>query len=148
MTPSLINLAYLAASVLAAYHMRTDDERTGRAYYPRFAELLGCGLTGTVPAGFDGDTFIHLWLGLAHWLEAGYGRQLALPTGSSVRRYLPYPFAHVPLRQVDIERHVPDLRPAGVVVVLTRTPSPLYWCSTTVPSTFSTRTSRSWASQT
>jgi hypothetical protein len=98
------SVSYLAASVLAAYHMRTDDERTGRAYHPRFAGLLGCGLAGTVPAGFDGDTFISLWLGLAHWLEVGYGRRLALPTGSGVRKYLPYPFAHVPLRQVDIER--------------------------------------------
>lgn len=96
-------VSYLAASVLAAYHMRTDDERTGRAYHPRFAELLGCGLAG-VPAGFDGDTFISLWHGLAHWLDVEYGRRLALPTGSSVRKYLPYPFAHVPLRQVDIER--------------------------------------------
>ncbi len=98
------SVSYLAASVLAAYHMRTDDERTGRAYHPRFAELLGCGLAGTVPAGFDGDTFISLWLGLSHWLEDGYGRRLALPSTSGVRRYLPYPFAHVPLRQVDIER--------------------------------------------
>lgn len=98
------SVSFLATSVLAAYHMRTDDERTGRAYHPRFAELLGCGLAGKVPAGFDGDTFINLWRGLAHWLEGGYGRRLALPTVSGVRKYLPYPFAHVPLRQVDIER--------------------------------------------
>jgi len=99
-----LGVSYLALSVLAAYHMRTDDEHTGRAYYPRFAELLGCNLTGTYPAGFDGDEFVRLWTGLAEWLESGYQRRLALPTGSGIRRFLPYPFAHVPLRQVDIER--------------------------------------------
>src|SRR5262245_35481490 len=30
-------VGFLAASVLAAFHMRTDDERTGRAFYPRLA---------------------------------------------------------------------------------------------------------------
>jgi len=98
------SLSYLALSVLAAYHMRTDEDRTGRAYYPRFAELLGCGLAGTYPVGFDGDDFIALWSHLAWWLERNHQRQLALPTSSGVRRFLPYPFAHVPLRQVDIER--------------------------------------------
>ncbi len=99
-----LSVSYLALSVLAAYHMRTDDDYTGRAYYPRFAELLGCDLVGIYPVGFDGDDFVSLWSHLARWLERSYCRRLAMPGGAGVRRFLPYPLAHVPLRQVDVER--------------------------------------------
>ena len=95
---------FLALSVLAAFHMRTDDERTGRAFYPRLAEMLECELVRSYPAGFDGDTFVELWDELDDWLRQGYGRRLAAPDSSAVRRYIAHPFAHVPLRQVDIER--------------------------------------------
>lgn len=97
-------LGFLALSVLAAFHMRTDDEHTGRAFYPRLAEMLGCDLARSHPVGFDGDAFLELWDELAAWLNAHYGRQLAAPDAVGVRRYVAYPFAHVPLRQVDIER--------------------------------------------
>lgn len=97
-------IGFLALSVLAAFHMHTDDEHTGRAFYPRLAEMLGCELIRSCPVGFDGDAFLELWDELAAWLKAHYGRELAVPNAVGVRRYVAYPFAHVPLRQVDIER--------------------------------------------
>lgn len=97
-------IGFLALSVLAAFHMRTDDEHTGRAFYPRLAEMLECDLVRSHPVGFEGDVFLELWDELAAWLKAHYGRELAVPDASGVRRYVAYPFAHVPLRQVDIER--------------------------------------------
>ena len=97
-------IGFLALSVLAAFHMRTDDEHTGRAFYPRLATMLGCELVRAYPAGFDGDAFLELWDELAAWLKAMYGRELAAPDAVGVRRYVAYPFAHVPLREVDIER--------------------------------------------
>ncbi|MDC0682627.1 hypothetical protein [Sorangium atrum] len=97
-------IGFLALSVLAAFHMRTDDEHTGRAFYPRLAEMLGCDLARSYPVGFEGDAFIDLWDELAAWLKVHYGRELAAPDAVGVRRYVAYPFAHVPLRQVDIER--------------------------------------------
>lgn len=97
-------VGFLALSVLAAFHMRTDDEFTGRAFYPRLAEMLRCELVRSYPAGFEGDAFLELWDELAAWLRANYGRELAAPNAIGGRRYIAYPFAHVPLRQVDIER--------------------------------------------
>lgn len=99
-----LGVGFLALSVLAAFHMHTDDEHTGRAFYPRLAEMLGCDLARAYPAGFDGDAFLELWDELAAWLKAHYGRKLAAPDAVGVRRYVAYPLAHVPLRQVDIER--------------------------------------------
>jgi hypothetical protein len=97
-------IGFLALSVLAAFHMRTNDDHTGRAFYPRLAEMLGCDLARSYPVGFEGDAFLDLWDELAAWLKAHYGRKLAAPDAAGVRRYVAYPFAHVPLRQVDIER--------------------------------------------
>lgn len=97
-------IGFLALSVLAAFHMRTDEEHTGRAFYPRLAEMLGCELARSYPFGFEGDAFLELWDELAAWLKANYGRELAVPDAVGVRRYVAYPLAHVPLRQVDIER--------------------------------------------
>lgn len=96
--------SFLALSVLAAFHMRTDDEHTGRAFYPRLADMLRCELVHSQPAGFEGEAFLELWGELADWLKLHFDRQLASPTAAGVRRYIAYPFAHVPLRQVDIER--------------------------------------------
>ncbi len=96
--------SFLALSVLAAFHMRTDDEHTGRAYYPRLAEMLGCTLSRSYPEGFEGDAFLELWEELDRWLTNQHARHLAEPDSTLVRKYVAYPFAHVPLRQVDIER--------------------------------------------
>ena len=98
------SIGFLAISVLAAYHMRTDEERTGRAYYPRLADMLGCGLTGAHPKGFEGEAFAELWEELAAWVEEHYGRRLASPGKGGFRKYVALPLAHVPLRQVDTER--------------------------------------------
>ncbi len=97
-------IGFLALSVLAAFHMHSDDERTGRAFYPRLAEMLDCNLVRSYPVGFEGDAFIKLWEELASWLKANYRRKLSAPAALGTRRYLAYPFAHMPLRQVDIER--------------------------------------------
>jgi hypothetical protein len=97
-------IGFLALSVLAAFHMHTDEERTGRAFYPRLAEMLRCDLGRSLPIGFDGEAFIELWEALGDWLSARYNRKLATPDASGIRRYVAYPLAHVPLREVDIER--------------------------------------------
>jgi hypothetical protein len=97
-------VGFLALSVLAAFHMRTDEERTGRAFYPRLAEMLGCDLVRSYPAGFDGDAFLELWDELATWLKERFNRELAAPDAVGVRKYVANPLAHVPLREVDIER--------------------------------------------
>ena len=96
--------SFLALSVLAAFHMQTDDEYTGRAFYPRLAKLLGSELSRSHPVGFEGDAFLELWEELDQWLVERYGRRLAAPNPALVRKYVAYPFAHVPLRQVDIDR--------------------------------------------
>ncbi len=98
-------IAFLAASVLAAYEMRSDEETAGTAYYKRLADLLKCELTGGHPRGFDPDEFEALWRFLEAWLRAEKGRQLALPGAEvGLRRYVAFPLLHVPLRRVDIER--------------------------------------------
>ena len=96
---------FLALTVLAAFHMHTDGDYTAAAYYPRLADMLGCGLVGAYPAGFDRDDYVVLWVLLNGWLERHLGRRLAMPDAiGSTRRYLAYPLAHVPLREVDIQR--------------------------------------------
>lgn len=97
-------IGFLALSVLAAFHMRTDDEYTGRAFYPRLAEMLGCGLTRSHPVGFEGEAFLELWDELGAWLKKNHDRDLAVPDAAGVRKYVAYPFAHVALREVDMER--------------------------------------------
>lgn len=97
-------IGFLALSVLAAFHMRTDEERTGRAFYPRLAEMLGRDLVHSYPVGFEGAAFIELWEELGGWLKVNYDRQLAAPAAAGIRPYIAYPLAHVPLREVDIER--------------------------------------------
>ncbi len=99
-----LSVGFLALSVLAAYRMRTDGERTGRAYYARLGEMVGCGLVGNFPLGFDPDAFVELWDELAQWLETQYGRRLVLPVAGGVQKFVAYPLAHVPLRRVDIDR--------------------------------------------
>src|SRR3954470_17011856 len=99
-----LSVGFLALSVLAAYRMHTDDERTGRAYYARLTEMVGCELVGTFPAGFDPVAFVELWDELAQWLETQYGRRLAIPVAGGVQKFVAYPLAHVPLRRVDIDR--------------------------------------------
>lgn len=97
---------FLALTVLAAFHMHTDGNFTAAAYYPRLAEMLGCGLIGAYPTGFDKDDYVALWYLLDGWLQRHFGRRLAMPADSigGTRRYLAYPLTHVPLRKVDIQR--------------------------------------------
>ena len=96
--------SFLALSVLAAFHMHTDDDHSALAFYPRLAKMLGCGLAGSYPEGFTGEAFLELWAELDQWLDVRHGRRLAQPDPDAVKRYIAQPFAHVPLREVDIER--------------------------------------------
>ena len=96
--------SFLALSVLAGFHMHSDKERTARAFYPRLAPMLRCALSGTYPEGFAPDAFAELWEELDQWLLCRHGRQLAQPDPDAARKYVAYPFAHVPLREVDLER--------------------------------------------
>jgi len=95
----------LAASVLAAYRMRWDDEAGPNAYYVRLAEILGCDVVGGRPRGFDLEVFADLWDALAERLKTLNDRTLARPEGDlGLRRFIAYPLCHVPLRQLDVEK--------------------------------------------
>ena len=96
---------FLALTVLSAFHMHTDGVYGAGAYYPRLAHMLGLRLVNGYPEGFDRDDYIVLWVLLDGWLQKHSGRRLAMPDATaSTRRYLAYPLAHVPLREVDIKR--------------------------------------------
>ena len=85
-------LAFLAASVLAAYRMQSDEEVSGGAYYFRLAELLGCDMVAGHPRGFDSAVFESLWIFLEKWLADGRGAQLAMPNPETgVRRFVALP---------------------------------------------------------
>jgi hypothetical protein len=97
--------AFLAASVLAAYRMQTDENAFGGAYYYRLAELLKCELASGYPSGFDPMVFESLWGFLGGWLSEKTGQRLAMPgPESGVRRFVAVPLLHVPLRRLDIEK--------------------------------------------
>lgn len=98
-------IAFLAASVLAAYQMRSDEEAAATAYYSRLADLLKTDISGGHPRGFDPDEFEALWYFLGTWVRAERNRRLALPgPEAGLRRFVALPLTHVPLRRVDIER--------------------------------------------
>ncbi len=97
--------AFLAGSVLAAFHMQSDEEASGNAYYKRLADLLACGRQGVYPVGFDPAVFESLWMFLGNWLHEVHGRRLAMPRGDvGFRRFVALPLAHVPLRSLDVDR--------------------------------------------
>lgn len=96
---------FLAVTVLAAFDMRSDADRTGRAYYPRLAKRLKCRLVrNNLPDGFEGDVYLELWDELNAWLHENYERQLPEPASGPARPYVAQPLAHVPLRKVDLDR--------------------------------------------
>ena len=95
---------FLALSVLAAFHMHTDHDHSALAFYPRLAKMLGCGLAGNHPEGFEPAAFLDLWSELDKWLQTRHRRRLAQPDANATKRYIAQPFAHVPLREVDLKR--------------------------------------------
>lgn len=98
-------IAFLAASVLAAYRMHSDEGIGANAYYKRLGAVLRCTDSNGRLAGFDADAFEGLWVYLRTWLEREHGKRLAMPAADvGLRRYVALPLTHVPLRQVDIER--------------------------------------------
>jgi len=97
--------AFLGASVLAAYHMQSDEDLSGNAYYRRFADLLQCEMSGNHPAGYNAPAFESLWVYLANWLREAHGRRLATRSPDvGLRRFVALPLAHVPLRSLDIDK--------------------------------------------
>lgn len=97
--------AFLAGSVLAAYHMQSDEEISGNAYYKRLAKLLSCDMQANYPIGFNPPIFESLWVYLQNWLHKEHGRQFIMPRSDGrFRRFVALPFAHVPLRSLDIEK--------------------------------------------
>jgi hypothetical protein len=92
-------IGFLALSVLAAYQMHSDEEIGANAFWPRFADLLGCKLDGNYPEGFDPLQFEGLW----KYLQNKSPIATVEPESNS-KRYVAYPLAHVPLRQIDVEK--------------------------------------------
>ena len=98
-------VAFLAASVLAAYHMQSDEETSANAYYRRLGDLLGCEMSGAHPAGFSPTVFESLWVFVSNWLEQKHQQRLIMPRSDiGLRRFVALPLAHVPLRRLDIEK--------------------------------------------
>jgi len=98
-------VAFLVLSVLAAYHMQSDEELSGRAYYRRLARLLACGMTGAHPEGFSPQVFKSLWGFTRDWFKSKYGRHLMMPGPDvGIQQYIALPLAHVPLRSLDIDK--------------------------------------------
>jgi hypothetical protein len=98
-------VAFLAASVLAAYNMQSDEDAYGGAYYYRLARVLTCELAAGRPQGFDPAVFESLWVFLQTWLTDKTGARLAMPgSEAGVRRFVALPLMHVPLRRLDIEK--------------------------------------------
>ena len=97
------SIAFLGLSVLAAYDQERGDEAMGRLpYYGPLADLLGCGLVGQYPKGFDPQEFDELWERLAFWLLGTTGAVLAL--GPRNHQHTANPRHHALLRKVDIAK--------------------------------------------
>jgi len=98
-------VGFLALSVLAAHKMHSDGANSSSAYYVRLKHLLAAPADpNDLPKGFATLEFEALWNFLAAWLAANTSLSLALPAAGAQKRYIGYPLAHVPLRQLDLEK--------------------------------------------
>lgn len=98
-------VGFLALSVLAAHKMHSDGANSSSAYYVRLKDLLATPADpNDLPKGFATLEFEALWNFLAAWLAANTSLSLALPAAGAQKRYIGYPLAHVPLRQLDLEK--------------------------------------------
>lgn len=98
-------VGFLALSVLAAHKMHSDGDNSSSAYYVRLNDLLAAQAgSNDLPKGFATLEFEALWNFLAAWLTANTSVSLALPAAGAQKRYIGYPLAHVPLRQLDLEK--------------------------------------------
>jgi hypothetical protein len=98
-------IAMLALSVLAAHKMNSDEISSGAAYYIRLAELLNVPRdAGDRPKDFRTLEFESLWNFFADWVATSTPSSLVLPNADDQRRFIAYPLAHVPLRQLDLEK--------------------------------------------
>jgi hypothetical protein len=98
-------IGFLALSVLAAHKMHSDDTWSGAAYYIRLAELLKVARDAAgYPEDFRTLEFESLWGFFANWVSTSTSSSLVLPNADDQRRFIAYPLAHVPLRQLDLEK--------------------------------------------
>jgi hypothetical protein len=98
-------IAMLALSVLAAHKMHSDEISSSAAYYIRLAELLNVPRDASDrPKDFRTLEFESLWTFFAAWVSKRTRSSLALPDSDDQRRFIAYPLAHVPLRQLDLEK--------------------------------------------
>jgi hypothetical protein len=98
-------IGMLALSVLAAHKMHSDEISSGAAYYIRLAELLNVPRdAGDRPKDFRTLEFESLWTFFAEWVASSTPYSLVLPNADDQRRFIAYPLAHVPLRQLDLEK--------------------------------------------
>lgn len=98
-------VGFLALSVLAAHKMHSDGANSSSAYYVRLKDLLAAPAgPNDLPKGFATLEFEALWNFLAAWLATNTSLSLALPAAGAHKRYIGYPLAHVPLRQLDLEK--------------------------------------------
>lgn len=99
------SVAFLSASVLAAFNMESDEHYAAHDYYARLAKLLHCGFNGDCPKGFDKDEFKKLWSEVQRWLLETHGITLeidALDSGS--RHVVNRPISQAPLRRIDLAK--------------------------------------------
>lgn len=98
-------IAMLALSVLAAHKMHSDEISSSAAYYIRLADLLNVPRdAGDKPRDFRTLEFESLWTFFANWVSTSTSASLVLPNADDQRRFIAYPLAHVPLRQLDLEK--------------------------------------------
>lgn len=92
-------LAFLAATVLAAYRMGEDEEVSANNYFDRLDEMLG--LPETIhgrPAGLEHEDL--LWRHWARWLDYR-GFLPSAQAGSGAHKYIRYPISQTFLRETD-----------------------------------------------
>ena len=92
-------LAFLAATVLAAYRMGEDEESSSNNYFVPLDEILG--LPEVIhgrPAGLEHEEL--LWLHWAKWLHYR-GFSPSAQAGSGSHKYVRYPISQTFLRETD-----------------------------------------------
>lgn len=99
------SIAFLSASVLAAFNMESDEQHSALDYYSRLGQLLRCKFDGNQPEGFDEGEFKELWAGLQHWLSEKHGINLEIDApDSNSWHVVKRPMSQAPLRRVDLAK--------------------------------------------
>lgn len=96
-------VAFLAASVLAAYNMAAEEERSELNYFSRLREILNFPGQGRPPgiSGSEVGKEVKLWNDWNLWLlENGY-HPSAIQGNSRPQKYINYPISQCVLRKAD-----------------------------------------------